>query len=74
MKSRQCPVEHSGANVENSSLRYSLVHDDTNGVIEKALAENDRIKLRVNFVLLEDGEDGHRICGRQRRAEYKAFQ
>lgn len=56
--------------MENSNRPYSLIHDDTDGVIEKAFAENDGIKLRVDFVLLKNGKDSHRICSGQRRAEY----
>ena len=71
---RQRSVVHSGANVENDEPRYSLVHDDTDGVIEKTLSENDRVQFRIDFVLLKDGKDGYRIGSRQRRTKYQTFQ
>lgn len=71
---RQRSVEYSGANAENSQPRYALVHDDTDGVIKKTLAENDRIEFWVDFVLLKNSKDGHRVCSRQRRTEYETFQ
>lgn len=33
---------------------YSLVHNDTDGVIEDALPKDDAVKLRVDFVLIEN--------------------
>lgn len=52
---------------------HSLVHDDTDGVVQQALSEDDRVQLGVNFVLIEDGEDGDRVGGGQRRTEDEAF-
>ena len=53
---------------------YSLVHDDTNGVVEKTLAKNNRIEFWVDLVLLKDGQDSDRIRSREGRAEYQALQ
>ena len=52
--------------MENSKLPYALIHHDTDGVIKKTLAEDDRIEFWVDFVLLENGKDGDRIRGGQR--------
>ena len=42
---------------------YSLVHNDTNGIIEQALSKDNGVKLWVDFVLVEDGEDRDRVRG-----------
>lgn len=71
---RQRSEDYSGAIAKNGKPCYALVHDDTDCVIEKTLAENDRIELGVDLVLLKDGKNGHRIGSRQRRTEYQTFQ
>ena len=40
---------------------YSLVHNDTNGVIQQTLPKNNIIQLRINFVLLKDRQNSDRI-------------
>jgi hypothetical protein len=42
---------------------HSLVHDDTDRVVQDALAKDDRVQLGVDFVRVEDGEDGHWVGG-----------
>jgi hypothetical protein len=43
---------------------YSLVHDDTNSIVKQTLSEDNCVELGINLVLIEDGEDGYRVCGR----------
>lgn len=55
-------------------LRHVLIHDNTDGVVEKTFAEDDRVEFGVDLVLLKNGKDGHRVRSRQSRTEYQAFQ
>lgn len=42
----------------------SLEHDDSDGIVEDALAKDDRVQLRVDVEGVEDGEDGDGVgCG-----------
>lgn len=53
--------------------------NDSDGVIEDALAENECVEVDVDMKLGKDGQDGHRISGRndgtkvQRVQERKVF-
>jgi hypothetical protein len=49
--------------------KYSLVHDDTNGIVEQTLAKDNGVQFGIDLVLIEDGEDGDGICGGQGGAE-----
>jgi hypothetical protein len=40
---------------------YSLVHDDRDGIVEDTFAEDDAVQLRIDFVCVEDGQNGYRI-------------
>ena len=42
----------------------SLIHDDGDRIVQYALAEDDRVQLGVDLVLIEYGEDGDGICRR----------
>lgn len=59
--------------VMTQSEWHLLVHDDTDGVVQDALAKDDAVQLRVNLVCVEDGQDRHRVCGRQCRAKNEAL-
>ena len=48
---------------------YSLVHDDTDRVVQQTLAQDNGVQLWVHLVLIENGEDGHWVRGRKRRAK-----
>ena len=52
---------------------YLLVHNDTDSIVEQALAEDDCVELGVDLVLVEDGKNGHWISRRQCRAESKTL-
>lgn len=52
---------------------YVLVHDDTDRIVEQTFAKDDRIKLRVDLVLLENRQNGHRIRCRECGTESEAF-
>lgn len=41
---------------------YSLVHDNTDSIIEQRLAEDDGVELGVDLVLIEYREDGDWVC------------
>ena len=59
--------------LERTWVIYSLVHDDTDSVVQQTLSKDDGVQLRVDLVLVKDGEDGHRVGGRQRRPERQAL-
>lgn len=40
---------------------YSLIHDDRDGIVEDTFAEDDAVQLRIDFVCVEDGQNGYRI-------------
>lgn len=44
---------------------YVLIHNDANSIVEQAFAKDDRIQLRVDFVLLKDGQNRDRIRRRK---------
>ncbi len=50
------------------SLRR-LENDNSDGVVEDRLAENDGVKLGIDFVRIENGENGDGIGSRQGRAD-----
>lgn len=43
--------------------RYALIHNDTDSIVQQALAKNDSVQLRVDPVLVENREDGNGIRG-----------
>ena len=43
----------------------SLVHDDRYRVVQYTLAKDNRVQLGVDLGLIEDGEDGNWVCGRE---------
>lgn len=43
--------------------RHSLVHNDTDCIVEKTFTKDDGVQLGVNLVLIEDGQDCYWICG-----------
>lgn len=45
---------------------HSLIHDDTDSIVQQTFAKNDGVKLWIDLVLIEDGKDGNRVCGRKR--------
>ena len=51
----------------------SLIHNDTHSIVKQALAKNDGIKLRINLVLVENGQNGNRIGGRQSGTKNQTF-
>ena len=54
--------------------RHVLVHDDRYRIVQDTLTENDRVELGVNFVLVENGQDRHRIRRREGRTENQTFE
>ena len=50
---------------ERMEMVHSLIHNDTHSIVKQALAENDGIKLWINLILVENRQNGDRICGRQ---------
>lgn len=52
---------------------HLLVHNDTDSIVEQTLAKDDGVELRINLVLVENGEDGNGIRRRKRRAKGEAF-
>ena len=54
-------------------LGECLVQDDTDCVIEDTLAENDRVEMRVDLVLVKDGKNSDRVGSGECGAEDKAF-
>uniref|UniRef100_A0A7S3FX18 Uncharacterized protein n=1 Tax=Strombidium rassoulzadegani TaxID=1082188 RepID=A0A7S3FX18_9SPIT len=50
-----------------------LVHDDSNGVVKDALAEDDGVEVGVSVHLLENGKHRDRVSGRDQRPEGEAF-
>lgn len=50
-----------------------LEHDDSDGVVQDRLAENDRVELGIDVQRVEDGQNGDWIGSRQRRAKEQAF-
>lgn len=59
--------------VKEMGQNHSLVHNDTNSIVEQTLAKNDGVEFRVDLVLVEYGQDGDRVrCG-QRGSEDEAF-
>ena len=53
---------------------HSLIHHDTDGIVEDAFPEYDRVELGIHFVGIEDGKDGDWICSRESRPEDKTFE
>ena len=50
-------------------LLRRLEQHDRDGIVENRLAEYDRVKLRVDFIGVEDGEDGDGVGGGECRAD-----
>jgi hypothetical protein len=50
-----------------------LKQDDGDGVVENGLAEDDGVEFRLDFVEIEDGEDGDWVCGRERGTDRDGF-
>lgn len=46
-------------------LLRRLENDNGNGIVEDRLAKDDGVQLGIDFVGVEDGQDGHRISRRQ---------
>lgn len=51
-----------------------MVEDDGDGIVEQGLAEHDDVQDLVHLDLLEDGQHGHRIDGRDQRSEQEHVQ
>ena len=43
--------------------RHLLEHDVTGDIVKRTFTNNDGVELRIDLALVEDGEDGGRICG-----------
>lgn len=52
---------------------YSLVHDDTDGIVQQTFSEDDGVQLRVDLVLIEDSEDCDWVGGGKSGAEDQAL-
>lgn len=52
---------------------YSLVHDNTDCIIQQTLSKYDRVQLRIDLVLVENRKNRHRIRSRQRRSKNEAL-
>jgi hypothetical protein len=59
---------------EEEVTEHILIHDDTHGIVQKTLAENDGVELWVNLILVENSENGDRISSRKCRSKCQAFQ
>lgn len=53
--------------------RGSLKHDDRDGVVQQALAKDDRVQFRVDVKRVKDGEDRDGVGRRQGRTEQEAL-
>ena len=68
MKLAQSPRQWSYQKSMNRSKRctqYSLIHNDTHSIVKQTLAKYDGIKLGINFILVENCQNGDRIRGRE---------
>lgn len=48
---------------DNASISDLLVQDDTDGVVQQALSEDNTVQVRIDLVLLKDSENGDRVGG-----------
>lgn len=54
---------------ERFALNHSLIHNDTHSIVKQTLAKYDSIKFGINFILVENCQNGDRIRGRQSGTE-----
>ena len=48
---------------------YSLVHDDTDSVVQQTLSKDDGVQLRIDLILREYAQDSNGVRSAERRAE-----
>ena len=65
--------ERAGVDPRAAELAKGLVHDDSDRIIQNALAEDDAVGLWIDPVLLGDDQDLDGVCRAQRRAKYRPF-
>lgn len=58
---RERPMEYQSQSNLREVETYSLVHDDTNGIVQQTFTEDDGIQFWVDLVLVEYRKDGHRV-------------
>ena len=69
MKLAQSPGRRSYQKSMKQVKKYSLIHNDTHSIVKQTLAKYDGIKLGINFILVENCQNGDRIRGRQSRTK-----
>ena len=62
---RQMVVSENHETNQKFEFNYSLVHNDTHSIVKQTLAKYDCIKFGINFILVEDSQNGDRIRSRQ---------
>ena len=50
---------------------HHRVEHDGHPVVQEGLSEEEEVEVGVDANLLEDGEDGHRVHGRDERGEHQ---
>lgn len=69
MKLVQSPRRWLFQTIKKWCTQYSLVHNDTHSIVDQALAKYDGVELGINLILVENGQNGDGIRGRQGRAK-----
>lgn len=58
MELGECPAEDQQLLSDEEWNVYLLIHDDTDSIVQQALAEDDSIQLGVDLILIEYGKNG----------------
>lgn len=58
---------------EGKGERHLLVQNNTDSIVDEALAEDDRVELWIDLVRVEDGQDRNGVGRRQSRTEDQAL-
>lgn len=53
---------------------YSLIHNDTDSIVQQTLTKDDGVQLGIDLVLIEDGQNGNGVRGRQGGSKDKTFE
>ena len=71
MKLAQSPKQWSISEIHEQVKKklHSLIHNDTHSIVKQTLAKYDGIKLGIDFILVENRQNGDRIGGRQSGAK-----
>ena len=61
---RQMVISENHKTNQNFEFNYSLIHNNTHSIVKQTLAKYECIKFRINFILVENSQNGDRICSR----------